>query len=288
MGALARPPASATALPPVQVFTPHRMRLPRPGAYLSDLWARREFALHLARTELRTKNAGTALGQLWLVINPLLLAGVYFVLVDILRAGGRGTDFLAHLMACLFAFHLVSTSISSSAKSVVRSGKLILNTAFPRSLLPLSAVMTAFVRFLPTMVVYAVMHAIAGLPLTFATLWALPVLVELVVFALGVSLLVSALQVYFRDLANLLPYVLRVWLYVSPVLYYADEVPRAAERFLQFNPLFDMLAAWSQALVEGQVPDTAYLLRGALWAVVALLLGGLFFVSREREFAVRL
>ena len=107
------PTASRPALPadalPVQVYTPQRLSLPRPAAYLRDLWDRRHFAYQLARTDLRSRNMGTFFGQLWLVINPLLLAGVYYLLVNILRDRQRGADFLAHLVACLFAFHLVST-----------------------------------------------------------------------------------------------------------------------------------------------------------------------------------
>jgi teichoic acid transport system permease protein len=274
--------------PSLQVYTPHRRALPRLRPYLTDLWRRRQFALHLARTELRAQHVGTVFGQLWLVLNPLLLAGVYFVLVDILREGQRGPEFLAHLVATLFAFHFFSTCVSQGAKSVTRSGRLILNTAFPRTLLPLAAVLTAFVRFLPTMAVYAVMHLVVGLPLGPSLLWALPVLAELVVFATGVTLAVSAAQVYFRDLTNFLPYLLRVWLYVSPVLYLAEEVPARLEPVLTLNPLFPVLAAWSEALVDGRAPQGAYLLQGAGWALGALLVGGLFFVTREREFAVRL
>lgn len=286
LGRSARVPAADPV--PVQVYTPQRLRMPRPGVYLRDLWDRRAFAYELARTDLRAKNVGTMFGQAWLVINPLLLAGVYYLLVNILRDRQRGSEFLAHLMATLFAYTFFSTSVSASAKAVTRSGKLILNTAFPRSLLPISSVMSAFVRFLPTMGVYAAMHLASGQPVSFAMLLALPVLVEIVVFALGVSLLLSAVQVYFRDLANVLPYLLRVWLYISPVLYLTDEVPSALERYLVLNPLYPMLAAWSDALVRAQVPSGADVLQGALWALAALLVGGLFFVSREREFAVRL
>jgi teichoic acid transport system permease protein len=280
-------PAPSDSIP-LHVYTPHRNALPRARPYLAELWRRRPCAVHLARTELHAQHAGTIFGQLWLVLNPLLLAGVYFVLVDILREGDRGADFLAHLMATLFAFHLLSTCVSQSARSVTRSGRLILNTAFPRSLLPLAAILTALVRFLPTMGVYAVMHLAAGLPLRPALLWALLVLVELVVFATGVSLAAAAAQVYFRDLTGFLPYILRVWLYASPVLYRADEVPQRLERALSLNPMFPVLAAWSQALNEGRTPSGSYLLQGAAWAVGALVVGGLFFVSREREFAVRL
>ena len=281
----ARPPASSV---PVQVYTPQRMQLPRLRSYLSDLWTRRHFALHLIRSQLRAQQSGTVFGQLWLVLNPLLLALMYYVLITILRERQSGIDFLAHLTACVFAFHLVSTSVNSSAKSVVRSGKLILNTAFPRSLLPIAAVLTATARFLPTMLVYAVVHAVAGLPVGPHLLWALVVFAELVVFALGVGLAVSVLQVYFRDLSNFLPYVTRLWLYSSPVLYFVDQVPDGVKPLLAWNPLVPMLAAWSQVLHDGRAPDTGYLLQGAVWAVAALVLGGLFFVSREREFAVRL
>ncbi len=280
-------PTETEALP-LQVYTPHRLALPRAGSYLSELWRRREFALHLTRTELRAQHVGTVFGQLWLVLNPLLLAGVYFVLVDILREGQRGPEFLAHLVGTLFAFHFFSTCVSQGAKSVVRSGRLILNTAFPRSLLPLAAVLTALVRFVPTMAVYAVVHLAADRPVRPALLWAVPVLVELVVFAMGVSMAVAAAQVYFRDLANFLPYLLRVWLYVSPVLYLAHELPDRLQPLLTLNPLFPVLAAWSDALVSATVPSASHLLQGAAWALGALAVGALFFVSREREFAVRL
>jgi len=272
----------------LHVYTPHRRALPRARPYLASLWRRRHFALHLSRTELHAQHAGTVFGQLWLVLNPLLLAGVYFLLVYILREGQRGPEFLAHLVATLFAFHFFSTCVSQGAKSVTRSGRLILNTAFPRSLLPLAAVVTAFVRFLPTMGVYAVLHLVTGLPLGPALLWALPVLLELVVFSIGVSLAVAAAQVYFRDLTGFLPYLLRMWLYISPVLYRADEVPERLRDLLTVNPLFPILAAWSEVLNDGRVPSVTYLLQGGAWALGALAVGGLFFVSREGEFAVRL
>ena len=284
----AAPRAARQADVPVQVYTPQRLRLPAPRAYAADLWGRRRFALELARTELRASNTGTLLGQVWLVLNPLLLVAVYYVLVDILRADDRGTPFLAHLAACLFAFHFVTTAVRTGARSVTSSGKLILNTAFPRSLLPITSVLSALVRFLPTIVVYAVLHLVGGLPVGLHLLWALPVLAEIVVFTLGVSLLVAALQVYVRDLANFLPYLLRVWLYVSPILYYADEVPARLVGFLAVNPLFPLLAAWSDVLTRGQAPTATHLLQGLAWALGSLVVGALFFVSREREFAVRL
>jgi teichoic acid transport system permease protein len=271
------------------VYEPHRIGLPPVRPYVRQLWRRREFAVELARTNLRAEHFNTALGQLWLVINPLLLAFVYFVLVDIVRrGGGRGPEFLAHLMAGLFAFRFVSGCITQGARSVVGGGRLILNTAFPRTLLPLASVMTAFMRFLPTLLVYAVMHAIAGLPVGLHLLWAIPIFALFVVFALGTSMVAAAAQVYFRDLASFLPYFTRIWLYASPVLYYAHEVPDRFKPMLAANPLYPLLVALSDVLDKGRSPSLGFLAWGLAWAVGAFVVGALFFVSREREFAVRL
>jgi teichoic acid transport system permease protein len=270
------------------VYEPHRIGLPPLGPYLRELWQRREFAFELARSNLRAQHYKTVLGQFWLIMNPLLLAFVYFVLVDIVRAGSRGPEFLAHLMLGLFVFRLVSSSVRQGAKSVVGGGRLILNTAFPRTLLPLASVMAAFMRFLPTVAVYAVMHAVAGLPVGPQLLWSIPIIALVLVFGTGATMFVAALQVYFRDLTNILPYFLRIWLYVSPVLYYTDEVPNRFKAILVANPLYPLLGSMSDAVNQGQTPSAALLAGGCAWAVGALVVGALFFISREREFAVRL
>jgi teichoic acid transport system permease protein len=271
-----------------QVFEPHRVGLPPLIPYIRTLWQRREFAFELSRTELRAQHFNTVFGQLWLVLNPLLLALVYFILVDILRHHSRGAAYLAHLMAGLFAYYFVQGSIREGAKTVVNGGKLILNTAFPRVLLPLAAVLTAFMRFLPTFVVYGAMHAVAGLPLRATVLWTPLIIFLLAVLALGLAMLVAALQVYFRDLQSFLPYLLRIWLYVSPVLYYAHEVPGGYSILLKANPLAPLLIAWSDALNQGITPPAKVLALGAAWAFVLFVVGGWFFVSRERDFAVRI
>ena len=140
------------------VHEPHRIGLPPLIPYLRALWDRREFAVELARTRLRAQNYDTMFGQLWLLLNPLLLVGVYFVLVDIIRHGHHPPHFFARLMAAVFAFQLVQDSIRQGAKSVVQGGKLILNTAFPRLLLPIASVLMSCIRFLPTMGIYVVVH----------------------------------------------------------------------------------------------------------------------------------
>jgi teichoic acid transport system permease protein len=270
------------------VYEPHLVGLPPLGQYVREAWRRRMFALELARTKLRAQHFNTVFGQLWLVLNPLLLTGVYFILVDILRGGSNKPGFFAHLTAGIFAYYFVSGAVRDGTKSVVSGGKLILNTAFPRILLPISSVTIAFERFVPTMVVYIPIHISSGLPVNAQLLWALPLTAIMIVMATGLATIVAALQVYFRDLKSFLPYLLRVWLYASPVLYYANEMPANYRFLLDVNPLGQLLAAWSDVLNQGQAPTGHQLAISSLWAFGFFIAGFLFFVSREREFAVRL
>src|SRR5919201_5261407 len=262
------------------VSLPHRIGLPPLGTYLRLVWQRREFALELSRTNMRAKHFDTFFGQLWLLLNPLLLGLVYFLLVDLLRGHGRPLSFFAHLLAGLFAYQIVQTSANEGSKAVVKGGGLILNTAFPRTLLPLSSVTTSFKRFLPTLIVYFPIHFAAGLGLDLEMLWAFPIMLMIVVFASGVAMFVAAAEVYFRDLSSFLPYLLRIWLYVSPVLYYWHEVPEKYRPWLELNPPASMLACWSDVLNKGKTPSAGLMLVGAAWAVFGLVFGALFFISR--------
>ena len=270
------------------VYEPHLVGLPPLGAYLREAWRRRAFSWELSRTKLRAQHYNTVFGQLWLVLNPLLMALVYFLLVDILRGGHRPEHYFAHLVAGLFAFQIIHNTMTVGVTTVTKGGRLILNSAFPRALLPLSSVITAFLRFLPTLVIYIPVHIIAGLPFGPHLLWLIPLIFLMFVMASGAGMLVSALQVYFRDVKNFLPYFLRVWLYSSPVLYYADEVPDGLGWILYVNPLGGMLTAWSDVLIKGHAPEPWAIGMAAAWSFGIFLAGGLFFVSREREFAVRL
>jgi len=270
------------------VYEPHLVGLPPLVPYVREAWRRRSFAVELSRTKLRSQHFNTVFGQLWLVLNPLLLAGVYFILVDILRSGQREEGFFAHLMAGIFAYYFVSGAVRNGTKSVVSGGRLILNTAFPRVLLPISSVIIAFKRFLPTVVIYVPVHLAIGLPVGPELLWVVPLVGLLLVLAAGLSMIVAAVQVYFRDLKSFMPYLLRVWLYASPVLYYAHEMPDKYRFLLDVNPLGQLLAAWSDAINQGQAPTSHALLVASAWAFGFLAVGFLYFVSRERDFAVRL
>jgi teichoic acid transport system permease protein len=270
------------------VYEPHKVGLPPLVPYVKELWRRREFAVELSRTNLRAQHFDTAFGQLWLILNPILLGFVYFLLVDILHHHKNANQFFAHLLSGLFLYYFLQQSLTQSVRSVVKGGKLILNSAFPRALLPLASVRTAFFRFLPTMFIYVPVHFITGRPVTWHLLWAIPIVLILILLASGLSMILAAGQVYFRDLDNFLPYVLRIWLYTTPILYYANEVPPRYQWVLDANPIGKLFAAWSDVINQGIAPGVGGILVGAAWGIGVFVVGSLFFLSRERDFAVRI
>jgi len=272
---------------PLQVYEPFRAGLPKLGKYWKSLWSRRTFISEYSKSELREQHFDSVFGQLWLVLNPLLLSGVYFILIVII-GGSTDSSRYVHLTASLFLFYLVANSLTGGVKSITAGQRLILNTAFPRIMLPLSAVIIAIFKFIPTLIVFFVVKAIIGSPFSIEMLWAIPVLLITVFLALGLAITISCINVYFRDIANFLPYLTRTLLYLSPILYEASDLNPNLKALEIVNPLFPILDSWSRALVHGEMPQISSMLQGLAWATGIFFIGTYFFLSREREFAVRL
>lgn len=276
------------------LYEPHKVGIPKLSTYFSELWKRREFAAESSKAGMRGANSMTFFGQAWLVINPLLLALVYYFLINVLSGkASQGFDSkqMSHLTGGLFVFYFFQGAVGAGATSVVGAGKLVLNTAFPRLLLPLSAVRTGFFRFLPTVPVYFIFHIIAGNPWNLATLIAAPAFLLLItIFAAGLASAFAALQVYFRDTSSFLPYIMRIWLYSSPVLWTIDKLEghHAAQVLAPFNPLYPLIGGYGEALQDGTFPALSIWLEAIGWAVAAAVIGFGFFMSRERDFAVRI
>jgi len=264
--------------------------LPALRPYFVDLWARRRFVWHLARTDLKAEHYTSAIGQLWVILDPLLLAAVYFLLRTVVRpvGGGAGRNaIIAHLVWAVFVFTFVSNSMMAGARSLLSGRGLILNASFPRAVLPIVSVVKSVFDFLPTMLVYFAFHLVLGQPFG-ASLVMLPVIVLiLTVMNLGLALLFAPLMVFFRDTGGFLPYVTRIWLYVTPALYFVREIPPKLLTYLRWNPLFPSYAALEQ-IFAAHMPSAGYLLAAAGWAVGFFLVGAIVFLARERDFAVRL
>ena len=141
----------------IQVFEPHSSSLPPLRPYFKDFWRRREFATELSKFSDKAEYLESKLGKVWLVLNPLFLAVIYFLLVTIIQGGrGQGGGFttLAHILIGLFTFYFAQNTILLGASSITSGGSLILNQAFPRALLPLSSAISAARQFFPTIPIY--------------------------------------------------------------------------------------------------------------------------------------
>lgn len=268
-------------------YLPFKAGLPPMGSYLRSLLKRRAFISEFARSELRNQNYGSVFGQLWLVINPLLLSAVYFLLIYVIGGSSDSTRF-AHLTASLFLFYLIANSLTGGVKAITSGQRLILNTSFPRIMLPLSAVVIAFLKFLPTLVVAFVIHAVVGLSYSWQMLWAIPILMIALFLATGLAILFSCINVYFRDISSILPYLTRSLLYLSPILYEASSVSDSIKQFQIINPIFYLLDSWSRVMVHAEAPELFSLMHAFAFAFVIFAIGTYFFLSRERDFAVRL
>jgi len=272
---------------PVVIYEPFRAGLPPMRAYMRSLWSRRTFISEFSRSELREQNYGSVFGQLWLILNPLLLSAVYFLLIYVIGGSSDATRF-GHLTASLFLFYLIANSLTGGVKAITSGQRLIMNTSFPRVMLPISATVIALFKFIPTLVVFAIIHAIIGLPYSWQMLWVFPILLISLVMALGMAILISCINVYFRDISSMLPYLTRSLLYLSPILYEASSVSDRIKTLEIANPIFFLLDSWSRVVVHAQAPSMNGLIHASVWALFLFLTGTYFFLSRERDFAVRL
>jgi ABC-type polysaccharide/polyol phosphate export permease len=255
--------------------------------YLGALWERRRFMVELARADLRGKQSSTVLGRLWAVLDPLIQAGIYYLLFTIIRRGARPTEFLHVLIAGFFLFQLVMSAMNEGGRSIRSSKSLMLNSTFPRALFPMSTVCRAIMKFAPAVPVYAAFHIGLKAPVDWGLLL-LPALFTIqVVMMVGLALLVSTLVVFFRDAGNAVQYVSRMLFITTPVIYPVTSIPPGIRDVLSWQPFFAMFAAY-QEIFDGAIPDPGLLIQAALWATGFLIVGTRVFLRHERELAIRL
>ncbi len=270
------------------VFEPHSASLPSVRAYLQDAWDRRHFVVAMAKADLRGPRSRTGLGELWAIADPLFQAGIYWFLISTIRSNGSDqTERLVILISGIFLFTFSSTVLSGGGRSIIRNKGLMLNSTFPRILLPATEVYKGLLDLGPYLAVYAVIHFLLGAPFG-PGLFVLPLLVVLqILISSGLALIFATLTVFISDMSNLLDYVMRVLFFTTPILYPVTELPDLAVTLLKINPLFTLFACY-QAVFTGELPNAGYLFQSVVWAVVLCLVGYRIFVSHERGFALRL
>jgi teichoic acid transport system permease protein len=272
------------------VFEAHSTDRPPAREYVRDLWARRQFLRTLAKARIRGEQSNTFMGELWGVLDPLFQAAIYMFLVTVIRGGRGGPDVWSTatmIISGVFFFNYTRAALNDGGRSILNSKGLMLNSSFPRALLPLAEIYKGLLEFAPSIALYAVIHLVTQRPIG-QGVFLLPLLFLLqTAMGIGIAFLVATATVYVRDTVNLLNYVTRILIFVTPVIYPASSLAPPLRALLSLNPLFPLFAAY-QAIVLGGVPSVGQVFLTAFWAVLFLVVGYKVFVSHERAFALRL
>jgi len=254
---------------------------------IRELVARRELVGNFVARNLKQRYKGSALGFLWSLLHPLFLVLIYLVFIRLMRFPMR----LPHLLVGVMVWQFLTLCAGDAAGVVLGNAALVKKTWFPRVILPLSAVLGNLVHFLLSLVVLAFALPALGAP-PIAGWLHLPWLIALqLVFCLGISLGLSALNVFFRDVEHLVPIGLMSWFFMTPVIYAADQVvgnptlPAWVAPLFFANPMATLLAWYRHALLGDPLPPAGLLWPGFAVAAGVFLLGAVLFARLEPRFA---
>lgn len=254
--------------------------------YLRALWQRRDFAVTVPLGELRAQHMDTVLGNLWHLLNPVLLVAVYFTVFGLLLDTSRGVDnFLAFLAVGVFVYQYSQRTTIAAAKSLPANEGLIRSIQFPRALLPASTVIGQTLAFIPAMAVMLIVAAATGEQPSVRWLLLGPIFLLQVAFNLGVALMVARLADSFRDVQNVLPFVFRLLFYLSGVLYLVDAWvgDPLLRRLFNANPLYAFVTLARSPILGDPVSPELWV-SASLWTGVVLPVGFAFFRAGEQRY----
>jgi lipopolysaccharide transport system permease protein len=257
---------------------------------LGAVWQYRELLYFMVWRDVKVRYKQTALGVLWVVLQPvismLVFSGLFGVLLNV---PSNGVPYPVFVYAGLLPWNYFAGSLARSGTSLVDSRNLITKVYFPRLTVPLSGVLAGLVDFAVGFVVLIILMLLYGIVPTSAVVFLPLFLLFAMLTALGFGLWLSALNVRYRDIGYIIPFMIQIWLYLTPVIYSASLIPERFQFLLALNPMTSVVAGFRWALL-GQAPAASY---SSLWiyglsilTMLVVLVSGLAFFSRtERTFA---
>ena len=259
-------------------------------AYLRNSWRRRHFALAMPVDRFRSRNQNTILGNKWNVLNPLLTAGVYYLIFGVVLNASRGVDnYIFWLVIGLFVFRLTQSTVMQGAVSITSKQGLVRSLRFPRVLLPVSSTIGELITFAFEIVVLLVFAFATGEGVSWRIVL-LPVALSLpTAFNFGCALVVARCNDSFRDVEKLLPFVFQMLRYLSgvmvPLALLEDRGPKILHLILSWNPLVWIIDIYRWVFL-GRAPGMGLAEVSATVMVTCLLVvGGLkFFTSAEHRY----
>jgi lipopolysaccharide transport system permease protein len=248
-----------------------------------ELWAYRELLFFLSWRDISVRYKQTVMGAAWAIIQPLLSMVIFSVFFG--KLAKIPSDDIAYPIfsyAGLLPWQYFSSAMSDSARSMVGQGKILTKVYFPRLIVPLAAVLPPIVDFAIAFVILIGLMFYYGVAVTWRLLW-LPVFLLLALAtALGVGLWLSAMNVRYRDIGYVIPFLAQFWMYASPVVYPASMLPERWRLLYGLNPMTGVIEGFRWALLGTNTPPGPITLISA-GVVIVLILSGMFYFRRVED-----
>jgi ABC-type polysaccharide/polyol phosphate export permease len=275
---------NAAVAPPDAIRFRRRLRL---GRSLVELIGARELVRSLAEREFRARYKQAALGVAWAVLTPLALMAVFTLFFSrVARVDTGGVPYPLFAYLGLLPWTFFSTSVNQGGQSLIQNIPLLTKVYFPREVFPLASVVVAGLDGLVALSALALLFVVTGTLPQPTSYWVPLLLLVQVAFTLGVTMVVSAVVVYLRDLRHALPIVLQLGLFATPVAYGIDVVPeRLQVLYSIINPLAPVIDGYRRTVLQGLPPNGELLLAGSVASAVWLCGGYLLFKRMETGFA---
>lgn len=264
-----------------------RIEADRPNAhYWVDLIRYRELFLFLAWRDILVRYKQTVIGIAWAVIRPLLTMMIFtLVFGSIARLDGGGVPYPVLVMCALLPWQLFANALTEASASLIANSNLVTKVYFPRMIMPAAAITVAVVDFLIAFVLLLGMMAIYSVVPSWKVIFLPLFVVQAILCSLGAGLLITALNVRYRDVRYIIPFIVQLGLYLSPVGFRSDVVPEQWRMLYALNPIVGIIDGFRWSLLGNSTLNPVSILLSVVVTAVVLMLGISYFRRTERSFA---
>lgn len=240
----------------------------------------------LVRREIKAKYKQSILGYAWVVLVPLIHLSVLTIVFSYLvKIQTGGIPYPVFLFVALVPWMFTANSISAATSSLVANSQLITKIYLPREIFPLSSVLAKTVDLFLSILILLLIFLIFKVPI-WGTLLYLPLIFVIhMCLIMGVSFFISAINVFYRDVENILSVVLMVWMYLTPVIYPPELIPENLLPVFNLNPMMGIINSYRNVLLHGVPPPFASFAYATVFSLVIFVLGFIFFRRNSRYFA---
>jgi ABC-type polysaccharide/polyol phosphate export permease len=258
-----------------------------------ELWGARELIYNLVLRDLKVRYKNSLLGIVWSWLNPLLMMLVFTFVFNVMQ-GTAVSDYHILVLSALLPWNFFSGAVLGGIRSIVANGHLIKKVYFPREVLPISTVLSSLVNFLISLPVLFLLALLSGVRFNAnLLLLPIPILVE-TIFAVGIVLFLSTLEVFYRDTHMLMDVGMQAWFFMTPIFYAVTQLPLEAtllgvtfnpQRLIFWiNPMASIINTYQDIIYRGNLTALDFLVRTTVTAILVLLFGYWFFLKYKGRF----